>query len=425
MAKKEKEEKQKASGKSTRDWGIIQKKGRDGKPNWYARIIRIDEKGKKKQYTQKADNKTNARELRDKLAEKYGNFGEEILNGERMTFRELALNYKKRKLIPAKYLNNRKIAGLRSFATSHYLLDTLLKHFGAKKIKNIAPADIERFKQNRLDEPIIIKKKNKQGELKPYSRQRSIAAVNRELALLRSILNDAVYNGWLIRSPFLHAKGLVSLADENKRERVLSFEEEARLLTACMADLERTYTRNEKEIKANIKSRRKHLKPLIILALDTAMRRGELLKLRWRDIDFENRLINIIAFNTKTAKARTVGMTERVYEELSTIWENSPQDVDELVFGISNNVKRSFTSACRDAGIDDFHFHDLRHTAITRMIQSGFSPMEIMKISGHTQMATFARYVNPDANAVQRIASVLSTYQKQAMANVEISEMIN
>jgi hypothetical protein len=51
--------------------------------------------------------------------------------------------------------------------------------------------------------------------------------------LLRTILNDAVYNGWLNRSPFLNAKGLVSLADEVKRERVLTFEEENRLLEAC------------------------------------------------------------------------------------------------------------------------------------------------------------------------------------------------
>lgn len=427
MAKKIKEETQNNSEKNPRDWGIIQKKGRDDKPIFYARIIRIDEKGKKKQYTQKADNKSHARQLRDKLSEKYSNFGEQILNGERMTFRELAENYKKRKLVPAKYLNDRKIAGLRSLETPLGFLKTLLKYFGARKIKNITPSDIERFKQNRLDEPIIFKKKNEEGKLVSISRQRAMASVNRELALLRSILNDAVYNGWLIRSPFLNAKGLVSLADENKRERVLTFDEEKRLLIACVADMPRTYPRNGKEISVVIKSRRKHLKPLIILALDTAMRRGELIKLCWRDIDFEQRLISILAFNTKTAKARTVGMTQRVFEELTRLWNKSPKDLNELVFGITDSVKRSFSSACNDAGIDEFHFHDLRHTAITRMIQAGLSPMEVMKVSGHTQMTTFARYVNPNTQAVTRIADVLAAFHAESIAQPtnEISEFIN
>lgn len=427
MAKKTEAETQNKSEKNSRDWGIIQKKGRDDKPIWYARIIRIDEKGKKKQYTQKADNKTNARQLRDKLAEKYTNFGEEILNGERMTFKELAENYKKRKLIPAKYHNDRKVAGLRSVETANYFLNTLLKYFGTKKIKNITPSDLEFFKQNRLDAPIEFKKKNEEGKLVKVKRERSIAGVNRELALLRTILNDAVYNGWLIRSPFLNAKGLVSLADENKRERVLSFDEEKRLLIACVADMPRTYPRNGKEISVVIKSRRKHLKPLIILALDTAMRRGELIKLRWSDIDLENRLIGILAFNTKTAKARNVGMTERVYKELSELWNKSPKDLDELVFGITDSVKRSFSSACNDAGIDDFHFHDLRHTAITRMIQAGLSPMEVMKVSGHTQMTTFARYVNPNTQAVTRIADVLTAFHAESISQPtnEVNEFIN
>lgn len=424
MANKIKQETQNKSEKNPRDWGIIQKKDRDDKPIWYARIIRIDEKGNKKQYTQKADNKSHARQLRDKLSQKYSNFGEQILNGERMTFRELAEHYKKRKLIPAKYINDRKIAGLRSLQTPIGFLNTLIKYLGAKKIKNITPSDIERFKQNRLDDPIIFKKKNEDGEFVKVSRDRAMASVNRELALLRSILNDAVYNGWLIRSPFLNAKGLVSLADENKRERVLSFDEEKKLLIACVADMPRTYPRNGKEISVVIKSRRKHLKPLIILALDTAMRRGELLKLCWRDVDLENRLISILAFNTKTAKARTVGMTQRVYDELTELWEQSPKDLDELVFGIKDTVKRSFASACSDAGIDDFHFHDCRHTAITRMIQAGLSPMEVMKVSGHTQMNTFARYVNPNTQAVTRIADVLSAYQLQANSEL-VSESVN
>lgn len=137
-----------------------------------------------------------------------------------------------------------------------------------------------------------------------------------------------------------------------------------------------------------MQSGRELLKALIITAVDTAMRKGEIIKLRWRNVDFQMRTITIIALNSKTAKARQVGMTQRVYDELQNLWEISPKSSDELVFGIKDNFKKSFASACSDADINEFRFHDLRHTAITRMIQAGLSPMEVMKVSGHTQMTT-------------------------------------
>ena len=307
------------------------------------------------------------------------------------------------------------------------LLRTLLTHFGTKRIKDIKPADIERFKQARLDTPVIIKTRNKDKTFSTINRQRAIASVNRELTLFRTILNDAVYNGWITRSPFSNAKGLVSSADETKRERVLTFDEERRLLQVCTEDMTVTYTWRGRELTSRIKNKREHLRPLLITALDTALRRGELFKLVWKDVNFAERTINILAMNTKTATARTVGMTERVYAELTRLWEQSPKDLAELVFGIKDTIKRSFASACRDAGIEGFRFHDCRHTAITRMIQAGLSPMEVMKISGHTQMNTFARYVNPNTQAVQRIADVLSAYNANENMRVakDESQFIN
>ncbi len=352
--------------------------------------------------------------MRDELAENYKDNGERAIEGAKMIFRELAEDYKERKLIPAKYHQNRKVAGLRSYRTALNFLGQLLTHFGTKRVKEITRADIEKYKQKRLDAPVKIARKNDKGEKEIVERPRAIASVNRELALLRTILNDAVENGWLNRSPFLNAKGLVSLADEVKRERILTFEEESRLLEACNEYITLNYERNGKKITAKAKSNREHLRPLIITALDTAMRCGELLTLVWRDVDLENREIKLPAFNTKTAKARTIGMTHRVYDELSRLWEMSPKSLDELVFGIKDTVKRSFASACRDAKIEGFHFHDCRHTAITRMVNAGLPPMEIMKISGHTQWTTFARYVNPNAQTVRKIADVLSDYHAKA-----------
>lgn len=187
----------------------------------------------------------------------------------------------------------------------------------------------------------------------------------RKTAFLLTSLKISCLALFAQRAPFTDA-------DETKRERVLSFDEEIRLLEAC-------------------EKRRAHLRPLIITAVDTAMQRGELFKLQWKDIDLASQTITVTAMNSKTTKARTIAMTPRVQAELETLWNKSPKDGNGLVFGITDTVKRSFAGACKDANINGLRFHDLRHTSITKMIQAGITPMEVMKISGHTQMMTLRR----------------------------------
>ena len=108
-------------------------------------------------------------------------------------------------------------------------------------------------------------------------------------------------------------------------------------------------------------------------------------------------------------------MTPRVHEELDRLWKQSPKDSKVLVFGIVDTVKRSWGSACEKAKITDVRFHDLRHTALTRMIQAGILPLEVMKISGHTQMTTFTRYINPTGEAVQQAADRLAAFNAAAL----------
>jgi integrase len=117
-------------------------------------------------------------------------------------------------------------------------------------------------------------------------------------------------------------------------------------------------------------------------------------------------------------------MTARVFDELKVLWEQSTRDGDTLVFGIKDNFQNGFTKVITEAGIQDLRFHDLRHTAITRMVNAGLPAMEIMKVSGHTQWTTFARYVNPNSEAVNRIADALSSYTSRASAEV-VSDLVN
>jgi integrase len=126
--------------------------------------------------------------------------------------------------------------------------------------------------------------------------------------------------GWILRSPFAAGDSLISLADENKRERIFTHEEELKLLAACDAP------------------QRGHLKAILICALDTGMHQGEIFSLRWRDVDLEERLLNIQAFRTKTMKERHVAITTRLVVELERLKATAPDDPDVLVFGILDNV---------------------------------------------------------------------------------------
>jgi integrase len=132
----------------------------------------------------------------------------------------------------------------------------------------------------------------------------------------------------------------------------------------------------------------------------------------WTDIDFDDGLIVMRASNTKTQAQRIVGMTPRVEALLKQLYSLAPNKEWGLVFGVTSDIKNGFRSALAEAQIEGLRFHDLRHTAITRMVNEGLPSMEIMKISGHTQSSTFQRYVNPTHETVRENALRLSTYNE-------------
>ncbi|MGH9937154.1 MAG: tyrosine-type recombinase/integrase, partial [Blastocatellia bacterium] len=238
----------------------------------------------------------------------------------------------------------------------------------------------------------------------------TIASVNRELELLRSIFAYARREGWLARSPFERLRGIISKADERRRDRVLSYDEEKRLLDACDDP------------------KRRHLKSILVCLLDTGMRRGEVIKLRWRDVSLDARTVTIVAMNSKTARERTVGITERLHGELSRLREMSPKDQNESVFGIADTFKRAFASACQLAGVEDFRVHDCRHTAITRWVRAGLPIAEIMRLSGHSTLTAFAIYANSTPETVRRGADALDALRSDFESGADIeqaSDLIN
>jgi integrase len=387
--------------KEKRDYGGSIRE-RNGK--LFARIQYIGEDGKRRDKERPAENRKHARELIAEMRRELKQHGEPVLDAHKMTFTELSERYSKLRLIPAVIVNGKKVAGLRSLGPPKAAMTILVSHFGRKQVRTIKHSDVEEFKLERIQTPVRC---GTDEDDNPIYRPRSIATVNRELELLRAVLRFAQREGWIVRSPFEMGLPLISKASETRRDRVLSFDEEKRLLAACAT------------------KRRAHLRPLIITALDTGMRRGELFKLNWFDVDFKSNLIRVRATNTKTEQARTVGMTKRVRSELRVLRSQAPPDGSVSVFGITNTVKTGFASILKDAKIENFTFHDCRHTATTRLTHSGMPASEAMKITGHTQMITFQRYVNITDDAAregaERLDQFLSSRSKRSRSGNVLS----
>ena len=140
--------------------------------------------------------------------------------------------------------------------------------------------------------------------------------------------------------------------------------EESRLLQACR------------------QARNPHLLPIVQLALETAMRQGELVSLRWEHIDLNRRIAHLP--DTKNGESRTVPLSTAAVKVLRAL----PRSLHGQVFpGLTTEaVKRAYIRATRRAGIEDLRFHDLRHEATTRLFEKGLNIMEVASITGHKDL---------------------------------------
>jgi integrase len=388
---------------------VFKRKTGRNKGAWIVRLEYEDEFGRTKYVERHALGKALAADLRNRLVEEIKKSHGQITTGDRMTFADLADYCEKHFYKPAEYVDGRKVSGVRSIGGARSALKSLRNYFGDRPIRSIYRASVRDYKAQRLATPVEVKCKRPQPTT--VYRPRKIATVNRELTILRRMLKVALAEGWILRDPFFGAH-VISPADEAKRERILSGAEETRLLSACF-DEKRTIStaRGGKTLKMTVESRRAHLKPLIILALDTGMRRKELFSLRWNDIDFERQLIVVCGTHTKTQRERIVPLTGRAKFALLELFnENRSERVFPFV-----DVKVAFRAVREEAGLPDVRFHDLRHTAITRMVRGGISAPEAGKIAGHTQPITTYRYINTDLEAVHAAANVLERYSSDIL----------
>lgn len=381
-------------------WKKHKRKNKDGERETvetpYVRVRYTGEDGRRHAVWAQVKSPDHAAKVRKKIEAKLAEGSADEFAHARKTFEDLAKFYELHYLKPAVFVNGRKISGARSYVKVRSFLKPMRAHFGARRLSGITFNQLNIYRESRLAEPVVFR--NKAGEI-TSSRQRAIASVNREMQLLRAMLNVAVRERWLKSNPFAGGSGLIDVEAENQRERILTPDEEAAALAACDHP------------------RRLHLRPLLLVALDTGMRFGEIRRMTWRQVDFERNIITILSTHTKRQRERVVGMSARLRAELLH-WRGQTVAGDgDLVFGIKRDVYSSWTTVRRLAGIPDVRLHDLRHTNATRLERSRrVSLKQLGRLLGHTKAQTTYRYVNQDMEIVQEAASVLDAVGTEVAA---------
>lgn len=253
------------------------------------------------------------------------------------------------------------------------------------------------FRNKRLNEitPIMVEnyriQRKKEFKDKKQTKKISNATINRDIEILRKIFNIAIDNDWCDKNP-ASSKKVKKFREDNHIIRSLSVEEEQALLEACTCKF-------------------KYLKNIIITALNTGMRKNEILGLTWDCVNFQENFIALL--KTKSGKSRNIPINVKLREilqeqkELSTgnyVFEN-PETHTRY-----SDLKRSFINVCKKANVKNFRFHDLRHTAATRMASSNINLIVVKDILGHADIKTTMRYAHPVDEIKLQAVNALANY---------------
>jgi integrase len=284
--------------------------------------------GIRHQYSTGTGNRKQAEKIQDKLKQELNDQRFQIVESDpTMTFGELAARF---------------IAGASVKPHHLYHLKFLLPFFSDFAVLRISKSLAEEFRTVRHQRNPAIKD----------------ATINRDLSVLRHILYWAVDEQLLAHNPLTRLK----MARERRtRRQVVSVAEEVLLLGAA----------------------KDHLYAMILIALDTGMRRGEITAQRWEDIDFSQKLLYVTRSKTPEGESREIPLTERLSGFL--VEHRKPEGlVIEFHGGPVRIVKRTWSTALKNAGIRHLRFHDLRHTFNTRLMEAGVLQEIRMALMGHS-----------------------------------------
>src|SRR5437016_6755867 len=273
----------------------------------------------------------------------------------RMPFKDFAQTYLER-----------EGALLKSIRTERNRVLAWAREFGSRPLGQITRAEIEAWRREKM------------MKCRP-------ATINRDLSRLRRMFSLAIEWDLLEESPMTGSR---FLRENNARTRYLSLEESIRLIANCMAP---------------------HIRAMVSVALHSGMRLGEILNLRWRDLDFASGFI--LVRDSKNGESRHVPMDTILF----ALFRAYPRRVGaDLVFSSSSggrivDVRTGFLNSCKRAGIADFHFHDLRHTFASQFVMAGGDLYILKEILGHKAI-----------NMTQRYAHLSPTYKVKAIDRMNI-----
>jgi len=139
-----------------------------------------------------------------------------------------------------------------------------------------------------------------------------------------------------------------------------------------------------------------YLKPLILIAIETGLRQGELVKLMWSDVDLDSRLLKVR--DTKNGEDRVVPLSNKSL----SIFQSLPRLGTTVFNATHSSLQNAWKRLIKRSGLIDLHFHDLRHEAISRFIERGLTIPEAASISGHKTQSMLLRYAHPDLSHIKK-----------------------
>ncbi len=293
----------------------------------------------------------------------------EKLPGEDHTFQEMMERYMEEHSRPKKASSERDEASLKR----------LSPFFGSRLMAEITPQQINQYKNERR------------------LAGASFSCINRELALMKHAFNLAWKEWeWVIDNPVLR----VSMEKEPpSRDRWLTREEQKELLSVSP----------------------KWLRELILFAVETGLRRGEQLNLKWKNIDLNNKVLTVLG--TKTGEKRSIPLTRQALEVLAVRKSLDEQKLQsDLVFTYPGaqmvniyTLRTAFVTALEKVKMEDLHWHDLRHTFASRLAQAGVDPYTIQRLMGHKSFTTTQRYAHHYVESLRRGISALDMQRPEAV----------
>lgn len=278
------------------------------------------------------------------------------------------------------FLEDYMMTSRRNFQSDVYRLNHLCSYFKETDLRSITPLTVERFRKERL----------KVGNSK--------STCNRYLALMKRLFNVAIEEGYTEENPVQKVK-LYSEKDTLK-ERILKASEETKLIENCSD----------------------YLKLIITVALNTGMRLGEILNLKWNNIDLKARRIRVE--KTKSGRVRFIPINDVLFQELGKLRNGQSPFVffNAKTMKPYVDLKKGFKAACGRASIKGMRFHDLRHTFATRLIENGIDIETVRDLLGHHSITVTQRYTHSSDERKRAAVELLSKEIKDKICDVFVTQ---